>query len=137
MVLVGVAILAIWASRELPGQRGFAFGPGTAPRLFAGLLVAFGTLVALVGLITDGPRIEKYKIRGPVLVIGAILAFAGMIRPLGLVIASFVTFIISILGSKESRLIEGTLAAAAMTAFCVFLFTYLLKLPFQLWPRFY
>jgi putative tricarboxylic transport membrane protein len=94
-------------------------------------------LVALVGLITDGPRIEKYKIRGPVLVIGAILAFAGMIRPLGLVIASFVTFIISILGSKESRLIEGTLAAAAMTAFCVFLFTYLLKLPFQLWPRFY
>jgi|EndMetStandDraft_8_1072994.scaffolds.fasta_scaffold43492_3 putative tricarboxylic transport membrane protein len=137
LVLVGVAILAIWASRELPGQRGFAFGPGTAPRLFAGLLVAFGTLVALVGLITDGPRIEKYKIRGPVLVIGAILAFAGMIRPLGLVIASFVTFIISILGSKESRLIEGTLAAAAMTAFCVFLFTYLLKLPFQLWPRFY
>ena len=126
-----------WGGLVLPGQRGFAFGPGTAPRLFAGLLVAFGTLVALVGLITDGPRIEKYKIRGPVLVIGAILAFAGMIRPLGLVIASFVTFIISILGSKESRLIEGTLAAAAMTAFCVFLFTYLLKLPFQLWPRFY
>jgi putative tricarboxylic transport membrane protein len=137
LVLVAVAILAIWASRELPGQRGFAFGPGTAPRLFAGLLVAFGTLVALVGLISDGPRIDKYKIRGPVLVIGAILAFAGMIRPLGLVIASFVTFIISILGSKESRVVEGTLAAAAMTAFCVFLFTYLLKLPFQLWPRFY
>jgi len=26
--------------------------------------------------------------------------------------------------------------AAAMTAFCVFLFVYLLNLPFQLWPRF-
>jgi putative tricarboxylic transport membrane protein len=137
LVLVAVAILAIWASRELPGQRGFAFGPGTAPRLFAGLLVAFGTLVALIGLVSDGPRIDKYKIRGPVLVISAILGFAAMIRPLGLVIASFVTFIISILGSKESRMIEGTIAAAVMTAFCVLLFTYLLKLPFQLWPRFY
>lgn len=137
LVLVAVAILAIWASRELPGQRGFAFGPGTAPRLFAGLLVGFGTLVALVGLVSDGPRIDKYKIRGPVLVISAILAFAAMIRPLGLVIASFVTFIISILGSKESRVIEGTIAAAVMTLFCVLLFTYLLKLPFQLWPRFY
>jgi putative tricarboxylic transport membrane protein len=137
LVLVAVAILAIWASRELPGQRGFAFGPGTAPRLFAGLLVAFGTLVALIGLVSDGPRIDKYKIRGPVLVISAILGFAAMIRPLGLVIASFVTFIISILGSKESRMIEGTIAAALMTAFCVLLFTYLLKLPFQLWPRFY
>jgi hypothetical protein len=136
LILVAVAILAIWAARDLPGQRGFAFGPGTAPRLFAGLLVGLGTLVALVGLITDGPRIEKYKIRGPLLVISAILLFAAMIRPLGLVIASFVTFVISITGTKEMRVLEGLIGAAVMTIFCVLLFVYLLKLPFQLWPRF-
>ena len=136
LVLVAVAILAIWASRELPGQRGFAFGPGTAPRLFAGLLVGLGTMVALVGLVTDGPRIEKYKIRGPVLVIASILLFAAMIRPLGLVIASFITFVVSITGSKEMRIVEGLIGAAVMTVFCVLLFVYLLNLPFQLWPRF-
>jgi putative tricarboxylic transport membrane protein len=136
LILVAVAILAIWAARDLPGQRGFAFGPGTAPRLFAGLLVGLGTLVALVGLVTDGPRIEKYKIRGPLLVISAILLFAAMIRPLGLVIASFVTFVISITGTKEMRVLEGFIGAAVMTLFCVLLFVYLLKLPFQLWPRF-
>jgi putative tricarboxylic transport membrane protein len=136
LVLIAVAILAIWASRDLPGQRGFAFGPGTAPRLFAGLLVGLGALVALVGLVTDGPRIEKYKIRGPVLVIASILLFAAMIRPLGLVIASYVTFIVAILGSKEMRVVESFLGAAVMTAFCVGLFVYLLNLPFQLWPRF-
>src|SRR6185312_13468021 len=133
LVLIAVAILAIWASRDLPGQRGFAFGPGTAPRLFAGLLVVLG---ALVGLVTDGPRIEKYKIRGPVLVIAAILGFAAMIRPVGMVIASYVTFMVAILGSREMRVLESLIAAAVMTAFCVFLFTYLLNLPFQLWPRF-
>ncbi|MGZ3310789.1 MAG: tripartite tricarboxylate transporter TctB family protein, partial [Xanthobacteraceae bacterium] len=85
---------------------------------------------------TDGPRIEKYKIRGPVLVIVGILAFAGMIRPLGMVIASYVTFIIAILGSKEMRVLESIIAAAVMTVFCVLLFVYLLNLPFQLWPRF-
>jgi putative tricarboxylic transport membrane protein len=136
LVLIAVGILAIWASRDLPGQRGFAFGPGTAPRLFSGLLVGLGALVALVGLVTDGPRIEKYKVRGPVLVIVGILAFAGMIRPLGMVIASYVTFIIAILGSKEMRVLESIIAAAVMTAFCVLLFVYLLNLPFQLWPRF-
>jgi hypothetical protein len=136
LVLIAVAILAIWASRDLPGQRGFAFGPGTAPRLFAGLLVGLGALVALTGLVTDGPRIEKYKVRGPVLVIASILLFAAMIRPLGLVIASYVTFIVAILGSKEMRVIESLLGAAVMTAFCVGLFVYLLNLPFQLWPRF-
>src|SRR6187397_2214970 len=115
LVLIAVAILAIWASRDLPGQRGFAFGPGTAPRLFSGLLVVLGTLVALVGLVTDGPRIEKYKIRGPV------LGFAAMIRPVGMVIASYVTFMVAILGSKEMRVLESFIAAAVMTVFCVFL----------------
>ena len=136
LVLIAVGILAIWASRDLPGQRGFAFGPGTAPRLFSGLLVILGALVTLVGLITDGPRIEKYKVRGPVLVIASILGFAAMIRPVGMVIASYVTFMVAILGSKEMRVLESFIAAAVMTVFCVFLFTYLLNLPFQLWPRF-
>jgi hypothetical protein len=136
LVLIAVAILAIWASRDLPGQRGFAFGPGTAPRLFAGLLVGLGALVALTGLVTDGPRIEKYKVRGPVLVIASILLFAAMIRPLGMVIASYVTFVVAILGSKEMRVVESLLGAAVMTVFCVGLFVYLLNLPFQLWPRF-
>src|SRR5262245_34484710 len=136
LILVAVAILAIWAARDLPGQRGFAFGPGTAPRLFAGLLVGLGTLVALFGLLTDGAGVEKYEVRGPLLLISAILLFAAMIRPLGLVIASFVTFVISITGTKEMRVLEGLLGAAVMTIFCVLLFVYLLKLPFQLWPRF-
>ena len=138
LVLVAVAILAIWASRELPGQRGFAFGPGTAPRLFAGLLVGFWHpgCAGRSGLGWPAHRQIQDPRAGP-RYFGAILAFAAMIRPLGLVIASFVTFIISILGSKESRVMEGTIAAAVMTLFCVLLFTYLLKLPFQLWPRFY
>src|SRR5712692_4898258 len=33
--LVALAVVAMLASNELPGQRGFAFGPGTAPRMFA------------------------------------------------------------------------------------------------------
>jgi putative tricarboxylic transport membrane protein len=136
VALVMVATLALIASAELPGQRGFAFGPGTAPRLFAGLLVALGTAVAVTGLIADGPRIEKYNIRGPVLVIGAIIGFSHMIRPLGLIIASYVTFVVAMMGSKEVRITEAFIGAAVMTAFCVLLFVYILNLPFQLWPRF-
>jgi putative tricarboxylic transport membrane protein len=136
LALIVMATLALVASAELPGQRGFAFGPGTAPRLFAGVLIALGAAVAFVGLIADGPGIEKYKLRGPVLVIGAILGFAAMIRPLGLIPATFLAFLVSICGSKEMRLVESFIAAAVMTVFCVVLFVYLLNLPFQLWPRF-
>jgi putative tricarboxylic transport membrane protein len=148
LALIALAILAIWTSGDLPGTHGFAFGPGTAPRLFAGVLAVAGALVALNGLLADGPPLESYAVRGPAWVILAILAFAGMIRginlstigipfnipPLGLVPSTFAAFLVSIFGSTEMRWLESLIAAAAMTAFCVGLFVYLLQLPFQLWP---
>jgi len=134
LALVLLATFALIASAELPGQRGFAFGPGTAPRLFAVILATLGVAVALVGAFSDGPRIEKYKIRGPALVIIGISLFAALIRPFGLVVATYLAFMVSITGSKEMRWIESLIAAAAMTLGCVLLFVYLLNLPFQLWP---
>ena len=35
MALILLSLIAFVASNDLPGMRGFAFGPGTAPRLFA------------------------------------------------------------------------------------------------------
>jgi len=149
LALIALAIFAIVASGELPGQHGFAFGPGTAPRMFATLLAVVGGLVALGGLLMDGPPIGHFAIKGPAYVLTAILLFAGMIRgvdlqqmigiplkipPLGLVLSTFTAFMVSILGSSEFRWMESLIAAVAMTAFCVGLFVYLLGLPFQLWP---
>lgn len=150
LALIALAIVAIVATGDLPGQHGFAFGPGTAPRLFAGLLATIGAIVALTGLFVDGEPIGHFAIRGPAYVLVGILLFAGMIRgvnlewlhipvnipSLGLVISTFFAFMVSILGSTEFRWVESLLAAVGMTAFCVGLFVYLLQLPFQLWPMF-
>jgi putative tricarboxylic transport membrane protein len=135
IVLVMLALLCWIAASELPGQRGFAFGPGTAPRLFAIILGGLGVAVTLVGVVTNGPRIEKYRLRGPLYVLFAICLFAAIIRPFGLVAAAFLTFMISIYGSTEMRWLESLIAAVGMTVFCVILFVYLLNLPFQLWPQ--
>jgi hypothetical protein len=59
-----------------------------------------------------------------------------MIRPFGLMISSFLTFMISATASKETRWLEATIVAVALTGFCVLLFVYLLNLPFQLCPQF-
>src|SRR5438105_1608753 len=103
LVLVLLAILALVASADLPGQKGFAFGPGTAPRLFSGLLVVLGAMVTLVGATADGPVIEKYRIRGPALVVVSIFLFAALIRPFGLLIATYLAFMLSIMGSNDMR----------------------------------
>ena len=68
LVLVMFAVFALWAAGDLTGIKGFQFGPGTAPRMFAILLGIMGLLIMLIGLTTDGPKLQRYAIRGPVLV---------------------------------------------------------------------
>jgi putative tricarboxylic transport membrane protein len=136
LAMVAIAVFALWASSNLAGMRGFSFGPGTAPRLFATMLGGFGVLIVLLALYIQGPGFPKYFARGPLLVTASVVLFALMIRPVGLVISSFVMFVFAASGSKETKWIEALIAAAVLTAFCVGLFVYLLNLPFQMWPRF-
>ena len=136
MALIFLALVAFVASNDLPGMRGFAFGPGTAPRLFAFTLAALSVIVAVGGLVAKGPSIEPYKMRGVILITASILVFAACIRPLGLVIASFCCMMTCAAAAEDIKWRESILWAAVLTAFCSVLFPYGLNLPFQLWPRF-
>jgi putative tricarboxylic transport membrane protein len=136
LALTGLAVFAIIASISLPGMRGFAFGPGTAPRLFAYILAGLGLLIAAMGVITDGPRIDPYRIRGPIFITASILLFGLTIRPLGLVTASFLCIVSCALAAEDIKWKETLIWAVVLTAFCSVLFPYGLNLPMQLWPRF-
>jgi hypothetical protein len=137
MALVLLSLIAFVASNDLPGMRGFAFGPGTAPRLFAFTLGILSLGVVVGGLLVSGPHVSSYKLRGVIFIIGAILAFAACIRPLGLVIASFCTMIICAAAAEDVKWRETLIVAIVVTTFCSILFPYGLNLPFQLWPRFW
>src|SRR2546421_11283205 len=71
LALIGLALIALWASSDLPGMRGFAFGPGTAPRLFAIVLGGMGVGAVILGLLFDGPAVARYDITAPTLPSGA------------------------------------------------------------------
>ena len=133
--LVVLALIALVASRDLPGMRGVAFGPGTAPRLFASLLALLSLAVVVNGLSAKGPAVTPYNVRGVVCVIGSILVFAACIRPLGLVIATFATIVTCAAAVEDVKWRETVIWAVVLTAFCSVLFPYGLELPFELWPR--
>ena len=137
MALILLALIAFVASAELPGMRGFAFGPGTAPRLFATVLALLSLGVVISGVLTRGPNISRYDLRGIVCILAAILTFAATIRPLGLVVASFSTVVVCAAAAKDVRWVETLMWAVVLTVFCSLLFPYGLNLPFQLWPRFW
>jgi putative tricarboxylic transport membrane protein len=186
LALIGLAVVAMLASIDLPGMRGFAFGPGTAPRLFANLLAVLGLVVSVTGLLNDGPEGQRYTIpgiivvggalvgwlvisyvlsfitpnyaqviatallvaaslywldildqvgvRGPFLITVSIFTFAVFIRPLGLVLASFIAIMVCAGAATDIRWRESAFWGMVLTTFCSILFPYGLNLPFQLWP---
>ncbi len=136
LALMAIALFALWASRDLQGMHGFSFGAGTAPRMFGVMLLGLGAAIAGVGILTEGPQLATYAWRGPLFVSLSILSFAITIRPLGLVIAAFASFMIAALGTPETRWKETTIVGLCLTAGCSLLFPYALGLPLQLLPRF-
>jgi putative tricarboxylic transport membrane protein len=136
LALMAIALFALWASSDLQGMHGFSFGAGTAPRMFAILLLGLGAAIALVGILVEGQHLATYHWRGPLFVSASILSFAFTIRPLGLVISAMASLMIAALGTPETRWKETIIVGICLTAFCSFLFPYALGLPLQLKPQF-
>jgi len=136
VALMAIALFALWASSDLQGMHGFSFGAGTAPRMFAILLLGLGAAIALVGILVEGQHLATYHWRGPLFVSASILSFAFTIRPLGLVISAMASLMIAALGTPETRWKETIIVGICLTAFCSFLFPYALGLPLQLKPQF-
>ena len=136
IALMAIALFALWASSDLQGMHGFSFGAGTAPRMFAVLLLALGAAIMVVGIVTEGADLAVYAWRGPLFVSLAIVSFAITIRPLGLVVSAFLSFIISALGTPETRWKETIIVGICLTVGCALLFPYVLGLPMPLFPRF-
>lgn len=136
LALMAIAAFALWASSDLQGMHGFSFGAGTAPRMFGVLLLVLGAAVAVSGIVFDGPAHATYAWRGPLFVSLSILSFAATIRPLGLVVAAFTSFLIAALGTPETRWRETIIVGICLTVACSLLFPYALGLPLQLFPRF-
>jgi putative tricarboxylic transport membrane protein len=136
LAMVAIALFALWASSDLQGMRGFSFGAGTAPRMFAFLLLGLGAAIAVIGVLSEGPHLAKYHWRGPFFVTLSILSFAFTIRPMGMIFAAMTSFLIAGCGSPETRWMETVIVGACLTAFCALLFPYALGLPLQLLPTF-
>jgi hypothetical protein len=129
LLLVAVALFALWASAGLSQGRLGAAGPGMMPRATAVLIGVVGLLVAVSALLSPGPRLERWSLRGPFFVCLALVVFAVTIRWVGLLVAGPLVAIISGAASPETRIKEIVIFGIAVTIFSIALFRYVLNLP--------
>ena len=129
LALVAIAAFAIWATGDLSQGTLRAMGPAMLPRWLAIAVALCGAALVVVGLLKDGEPLERWHLRGPVLVAIGIICFAVTIRWFGLAVAGPLALFIGGFGSDETRPKELLIFAILMTVFCIGLFRYLLNQP--------
>jgi hypothetical protein len=129
-----VALAAYAGIGALPISDGPGVGPGLVPKIASLLIAALGLFLIVLGLVPGAASLERGTWRGPVFVLGSVVVFAATIRTLGLAFAGPLAVIVSALADKETRVVELLVFAVLMSAFCIFLFKYLLRLPVPLAP---
>lgn len=132
--LLGLALVGYIGAFKLPFGHMSSIGSGLLPKSVAFLVAAFGLLMVVQSLFVIGDKLEAWGVRGPIFVLGAVLVFAFTIRPLGLAIAGPLCVIVSGMASRETKPLELAIFAIIMTAVCIGLFKFMLRLPIPVFP---
>ena len=140
--LAGMLFLAIGAgamlvARDYPFGTAMRMGSGYYPTVLGGILASFGLFLIIKATKSKETAVLAWG-WWPLACIAASLVVFGFLLPrLGLVPAVVALFFVAAAGGREFRLGEVLALTAAMTAFAVAVFVYVLKLPFQLFPGVY
>jgi putative tricarboxylic transport membrane protein len=134
LILLVVAAVATWQGSALTMGTPRHLGPGMVPLVLSALIALIGVVLVGIGLRHGLAHRDRWPLRGPVFILGAVVVFGLAIRPLGLATAGPLLVVVGAFASDESRWSEVILFAVGMTVFCVVLFKYLLSLPIPLAP---
>lgn len=130
----GIMFLAISMATVLIAQdyaMGTAgrMGPGFFPSILGWVLAAIGAITLIASFTTKGEPLEPLAYKDMVLILGAVLLFAFLVRGAGLVCAIPALILVSAFGSTRFRWKPALALAVGATVFCVLLFVKALGLP--------
>lgn len=126
-------------SRLIPGyQMGSSvrMGPAYFPVVLGGLLAVLGLIVLFDSLVEDGEPVAKFHFRPLIFIAISSLAFAYLLKPLGLVLASVILVFICAYGGHEFKWKEVAIMSVVLAIFSVLVFVKGLSLPFPVCPDF-
>jgi hypothetical protein len=129
-VLIG--IITVLEARGYSIGTARDMGPGYFPLLIGYLLLMIGGATAVRGLLLKGNGIKISSIRPLLMVSSAVLSFALLLKPCGLIVALLALVFLSCLGSREFRMRYAVILFFLLAALALVLFVYTLGLPLPL-----
>jgi len=109
-------------------------GPAYFPVVLGGMLAVLGLLVLFDSIVEEGPNVAKFHFRPLIFIAISSLAFAYLLKPLGLALASVVLVFISAYGGHEFKVKEVAIMSVVLVLFSVLVFVKGLSLPFPVCP---
>jgi putative tricarboxylic transport membrane protein len=134
VIVIAVGAVAYWLGSDLAVGTLGGMGPGMVPKALSVLLAALGGLLLVGSFSQPGIEVSIHSLRGPLYVLGALVAFGLTVRPLGLAVAGPLAIVISAFASDEVRWVEAVVSGLLTTLFCIGLFKFALGLPIPLAP---
>jgi hypothetical protein len=113
-------------------------GPGYVPTALGVIVILLGIAISVGALFakTTAENVDKFAFPAIILIIGAVVLFGVLLKPLGLIISLLVLVAVSSYASHEFSWRGMLINAVVLTVLCVVVFVWLLKLRFPLWPYF-
>jgi hypothetical protein len=133
-LFVAIGIVTVVASLDYPLGTSRNIGPGYFPILLGGVLVILGIAVAIKGLERTEEPADSWAVRPLISVTGAVVAFALLVRPLGLAVATIALVAISALAGGGYSIVRVAGLSLGLIALSAVIFIYLLGLPLSIWP---
>ena len=135
----GALFIAIGIATILLGTRyalGSAarMGPGYFPRILGVLLIVLGGILAVRALRIRGPRIAALRWRPTLIVLGSVVLFGAIVRPVGVALSTVILIVAASAASHEFRPREAFVAGVLLAAMAVGVFVVGLQLQLPIWP---
>lgn len=132
LIYLGVGIAAIVIARDYGMGNAVRMGPGYFPTVLGILLVLIGAISIVRSLRAQGGAVGAINWRGIALIAGAVLSFALLVRPLGLVFTIPLLIFVSAYASSHFRAKATLGIAIGLTVFCSLVFVKGLGIPLPL-----
>ena len=135
-VLIGIAF-ALKATTYSMGTAA-RMGPGYFPFWLGTVMACLGAFILFSSLRpkTAETVIDRFDFRILAIIVGSIVLFAFILRPLGLIISMFMLVIVSSMASHEHSWRVSIQNAVFLTVLCWLSFVKGLGLVFPIWPTF-
>jgi hypothetical protein len=134
ILFLAFGLLGLWLARNLQAGTASAMEAGYFPRLVCGLLVVIGAALAAIALLHEGEAPERGKWRPFLFITVSSLAFALLLRPLGLVLTLAISTVLARFAAGNIRPLPLLLLCLILIAAIVGTFVFALRIVIPLWP---